>query len=296
MKMSIPRLVAGSLLLFLSLQGVQAAEDYAIRLSPPVKVGSKYGLEAKLNEVSKNVITVDGQQMRNETSEESWRFEGKVEVQEVDAKGTPTNLSVQVQKLTVTQAGNSSELLPSGSRLTVAVKEGKKVFEMGGKEAEPAVVKALREVITLNSENDPPDDVLFGTAERKKAGDSWPMNLEVLIQTLGKNGMELKPEDAKGSVSKLEEVVTMEGKKCLKISSNIEMQNFRPPMPTWMKVKQAKASVKSSGLFPVDGSGRLTATLDHLMSVKAEGADPGGKTMALHLERTLKGEKKFRYE
>ena len=56
----------------------------------------------------------------------------------------------------------------------------KTLFEIEGAPASGKVSKALDLVVNITS-GGPTDDDIFGTTERKKAGDSWPINKAVAI-------------------------------------------------------------------------------------------------------------------
>ncbi len=294
MKTPLLRFGATLLLAILSLGGLQAAEDYAIRLVPVEKPGSKYGIIGSVHEVKKLVILVEGKLAKQETMDEVRNFEADVEVAQVNGYGVATKLSVRVKKYTVTSAGETREALPKGSVITASVKEGKKVYLVNEQEAEVSVARALKEFITLYDAKGPKDDTVFGTQERKKVGDVWPIHGEMALKELAGKQMEVRAEDLSGE-AKLEGVVEVDGQKCLKISGKTAVKKLTMPMPGF-QVQKGTVEAVITGVYQVKDNRRMAATMGQKMEIRATGAAPDGRAIELTMETSIKGEKKFKHE
>lgn len=252
---------AVSVLLLLILAGELRAEDFAIRLEQPMKVGLKFELTGSASEVHRvRRIGADGQsvELGNELvlATNAWRLESKVEVTEVSAKGQPKALKVELKKLTRTRADKTEELLPAGTQITARLEKGTPAYFVNGQKVEAATGRALTEFLPVSEDDKPLDDEMFGTKDQKSVGETWKMNAAALAEAMRSKGVVVAKEDVSGT-SKLEEVTTVAGRKYLRVAGALKMdfKNAGAESPT-QKLKQGSVQGKFTGLFPVDPTGR----------------------------------------
>jgi hypothetical protein len=150
-----------------------SAQDYAIKMHQPLKVGQRYKFTAVGIESSENSMTSQERVLKNQKEELTLEMESQATVLAVDAKGRPTKESHTVVKLL--QGAGKEPMLAAGT-IVIASRPGRKtVFEIGGETATSAVAKALDLAVSITS-GGPTDDEIFGTTERKKVGDRWSVN------------------------------------------------------------------------------------------------------------------------
>ena len=104
-----------------------------------------------------------------------------VTVLAVDDKGKPSKLSLQIEKLTRTDDAGVKELVSKGSVVTVSMKDGIEVSEMDGHRLPLPTQEAITVILPLDP-NGPTDDELFGTSGRKKPGDHWDANTDLMVE------------------------------------------------------------------------------------------------------------------
>ena len=92
---------------------------------------------------------------------------------------------------------------------------------------DPDTEESLR-LLNLVSENPngPTDDEIFGSKERKKVGDRWEGNSELMAKELTHFGILVKKEDLK-STATLEKVVTVGKTECLQLSLRLRLRQAR---------------------------------------------------------------------
>src|SRR5688572_8530382 len=100
-------------------------------------------------------------------------MESEATVLAVDAQGRPTKESHTIVKLL--EGAGKKPMLPAGTKVIASRPGRETVFEIAGKPATDAVAKALDLAVEITS-GGPTDDEIFGTTERKKVGDRWPLN------------------------------------------------------------------------------------------------------------------------
>ncbi|MCD6049321.1 MAG: hypothetical protein K0Q55_724, partial [Verrucomicrobia bacterium] len=199
-------------------------------------------------------------------------------------------------KFTVKEEGTVREILPAGTSITAGLKDGKSTYQIKGEEAAQEVAVGLKTFVSVNDPNKPNDDDISGTKDKKKVGDTWPLNTEMAVKNFALNNLQLKKEDVSG-VSKLEGVVTEGDQKLLKISSKIDIKNVAPPLPPGMEVKKSTIQAEFSGLFPLNPAGpRVQSAESMKMDLKAQGKMPDGRMMEISVNSEQKSTKRMKFE
>lgn len=294
--MSMLRLGTILLLAVLSLGELLAAEDFAIRLVPAEKVGLKYQVTGRLNEFGRQTLVMEGNPTRQEAVTNIWNFEGKVEVLEVDSeRQVATKMTIAVKKMTLSQNGTSKEVLPEGSVITGSLKDGKKAFEVNGQALEASASRALKEFIYMYDKNESTDDVIYGTKDRKKVGDAWPINVEAARKALTDKDVNVTDDDLSGQ-TKVEAIEEVDGQKCIKVTGTMMLKKLMPKLPPGLVFQKGEGQTKVTTHYSLKDNRRVQAVLDYKMQIKANGTSPNGVVMEMTVENSLSGEKKFKYE
>jgi hypothetical protein len=223
-------------------------QDYPIKLHRPFKVGDKFRVEATGASKQTSSVTVDGEVVKSENIDFSAAYEAEETVLEVDEKGRATQLSIKISKLTRTEGDKTEEIAEQGTVVIAARPAKKKLFEISGRPADAKTVKTLDLFITVGGQG-PTDDEIFGTAERKKVGDTWGVDVKKAEADFQESaGGRL--EDLVGTV-KLDSVDKQAAGEVEKISALLTAK-FIPPFPPGVTLDDSSLELKTSGAYPVD--------------------------------------------
>ncbi|MCX5683207.1 MAG: hypothetical protein NT049_05920 [Planctomycetota bacterium] len=248
-------------------------QDYEIKMSRPVTVGQEYQVSATGREVQKATVTVNGQVVKNENQESSIEVEMAVKVLEIDKNGASSKASLAIVKCLEVKGETKTPLVPAGAVVVASLKDKEPVYEIAGQKVSPEAQQALSQVYTPGK-GGATDDQIMGTTERKKIGDRWALNSEFAAKDAAANGLDVKPEDIKGTVT-LEKIVKAGGTDCLQLAAEVNIARFVPPAPPGLVVEKGKMLAKMSGLFPVNASlGEVEKSETITISIVMKGAKP----------------------
>jgi hypothetical protein len=192
------------------------AEDFAIRLSHPSKVGERTSLSGSSRVDEEMVVTVSGNESRQE-KHATYRFAVTHTVLAVSARGNCSQAELTVQKLTREADGAITSPLKAGDVLSVRLKGAENVWELGGVPVAADVKEALLDVAAVEADDEPSDDEVFGTARRRSVGDTWPPNGELIAKRLAREGTSMTAKDVIGTV-------TLAGKRSLQGQPSLEVR------------------------------------------------------------------------
>jgi len=238
-------------------------QDYEVRFHRPAKVGDKEHLAASGHVVSRLSLKAGDKVIQAEAHDYTVECEGAATILEVDQKDEPAKFSLLVEKCTRTEApaaaagkpatekAVASELVPKGAVVVLASKGEETTVEVNGRPAAPEVQEALSEVFRISA-NAPTDDELFGTKERRKVGDQWAGNAELMSADLAKRGFVLKNAKVSSTIT-LEKVVKVGETDCLQVRGQFEGSGVEPSgLPPNLKIEQSAIRARFGGKFPVD--------------------------------------------
>lgn len=221
------------------------AQDYAIRLTRPLKPGDQIKLSVTGKQSQSTTQSIGDAAPKEQKQEIAVQLDGVEKVIEVDASGRETKMTITVDKFTLTQGGNTSDVVPKGSVITCSADGKKSVYEIDGKAADPDVAQALDMVVQL-AHGDPTDDEVLGTKEHKKKGDSWDINTDLAKTSLAAQMSGAELSDLSGKTT-LDDVAGDN----LKISSEMKAR-VKPPLPPQFTVDDSTLEAKYDGTFPID--------------------------------------------
>jgi hypothetical protein len=233
-----------------------AAQDFAIQLQRPVKVGDRYGLSANGSEEQVSKVQVNGQAVPPRSSALTVALTAKAEVLAVSLTGREMKTRFIITKATRTVESATGELMPAGTEIIAEHKGQRTEFIIDNMPASPDLAKALTVVISLEDDEAPGDDVIFGTKERKRVGDTWPVNsTEAAADFARRGGMKMDPKNMTGTTT-LSEVTKIDGQSTLVISAVMTIKEVSIPLPQGIAVQHSEFKATFSGAFPVDGTKR----------------------------------------
>ena len=205
-------------------------KDYEIKLHRPLKVGQQFK-ESAVGRCTKRQINQEpGTPPVIKKEEFTVELESEDKVLEVDKNGVPCRVALTVDKCDRLRGDERKPLLPKGAVLMASAGNvGSVSFEVEGKPVAPEVEDALQRVFQLNRDL-PTNDEVFGTARRRKVGDSWPINAEVFAKAITKQGLTVGPENVAGS-ARLVRTCRVDGADCLEAEVWTRIDLPRPEAP-----------------------------------------------------------------
>jgi hypothetical protein len=267
--------------------GDEGRRDYEIKLARPEKAGNEFHMAAVSHQSITTTLKGGSDPADQEVDESTVELDAAVKVLEVDKNGTPSKLTLTVEKGTGKKgAAPAATLLSEGTVVTAGLRDGKPVFEVGGRPVRPDVADALGLVVLLG-DGQATDDDAFGTTHRKKVGDEWPIDAAVAAKIAAKSNVIIAKENIKGAV-RLAKVEKVGETDCLHIQAQAVATQFTPPLPAGVTFDQGTFEARLAGKYPVGASARpLERSTEITMKVFSR-SKPDPRTPELAIDTTLK--------
>lgn len=267
---------------------VDAGKDYAIKLDRPLKAGDRFKVSSSGEITTAMKMTSGSNTLKEQTETMKATLEGEYKVVAVNEKGHPTSGTFTVSKwdgsidgqpVTEVQSGMIIEFIVDGKNVSIRSKDE----EFAGK------VKKLLEGVLPDAEEEhgATNDDIFGTKDRKKVGEKWPVNVAAAVKDLA-DMVKIDEKDMAGTVQ-LEKVVNVDGVPCLHVTGSIGISKVGGLLPPEAKVTSSKATMSLSGDLPVDVSltAPITETASLDCSIEADVQSPRGPVhMAMMMKAT----------
>jgi hypothetical protein len=265
-----------------------SAQEYEIKMTRAQKVGDKYDVTAKSVSSTKAKITVDGK-VEEKSQDVAIDLAGEVTVVQVDAKTKDqSRIKMKVKSANLVQGTAAAEpFLKAGDEVEVWHEGKEKVVTVNGNTADEELSSYLEPILSVHQDGDPSDDDVYGSKEKKKVGDTWPINKELLAKEIAASGMPLLADGIAG-LTKLVSVGKKDGVDCMKVEADITVKlNIPPPVPG-LKVSKGEVNVKQSGNFPIDTTkDPLDMALTRTMVMTAAGnVGPAGQQKNVQMDST----------
>lgn len=266
------------------------AADYDIRLHRPESVGDRTVVHATGLSSQQVRVLVDGVQQPNRDEKTAVYVEALAEVQGVTPAGKPTKIKLVIRKAQAGPETPSEALLPADAVVVVERVNGKTAFVDDKGAAYPKPVHQALSIVFSIGDGSTNDDQVFGTNEKKKPGDTWPVAADFAVQKLRDEGLPVDLANVKGTVSFLG-LVKDGGVECQNLSATMQMKDVAFPLPRGLKTTSSNLEIVFAGHFPVDiTKPRTQQSMSMDTQVEAAGKVPGpdGTEKAVSFTMTMK--------
>jgi hypothetical protein len=277
-------------------------ETFEIRLDRPSKVGEKYGVSSLVATKTVSKLTTEGEaEPRTVRDSVGINLEGEIEVLAVTPRGAELKVACTVSKCTVTDGGETHDVIPAGKVILAEWKDDKTAYavKLNGDKTAPIperLAGLLDDVLRISNPQDEGNDAVFGTKEKQKVGATWPVNAEAAVKELEREGMKVAAEDVSGS-TRLVEKTKAGGVDCLKIETKFKAKNAsgagKGPAKE-MTLEKGELSVSVTSVMPLDPA--LPPLSDSgALKVKSllKGKNPDGKAMTVEVDMDRSAETTF---
>jgi len=267
-----------------------SAADFGICLHRPESVGDRTVVHATGLSFQLVRILVDGVQQPNRDEKIAVDFEVAAEVQGVTPAGKPTKIKLVIRKAQAGPETPSEALLPADAVVVVERVNGKTAFVDDKGAAYPKPVHQALSIVFSIGDGSTNDDQVFGTNEKKKPGDTWPVAADFAVQKLRDEGLPVDLANVKGTVSFLG-LVKDGGVECQNLSASMQMKDVAFPLPRGLKTTSSNLEIVFAGHFPVDiTKPRTQQSMSMDTQVEAAGKVPGhdGTEKAVSFTMTMK--------
>lgn len=287
------RLLLASSLLAASVALSANATDYAIKLTRGQAVGERYRITTTASDEQVMTMKAEGQDLPRRADHLVVEMVAGCEVLALTPGGRVAKTKLTIEKLNRVAGGQSTELLPPGAEV-IAERLGQNTsYMVNGERASGPVAKALEITCPpMNSDSEATDQAVFGTSERKKVGDSWPINAAAAAADLAKRGVPADASNITGQAT-LAEVINQDGEPLLRITAYVTINGIKPPLPPGVEVQQSEMRADFSGLFPADVTKRPVQESMALNLAFSAGGTTQGKTMAMTMTKKTSRDSKF---
>jgi hypothetical protein len=261
------------------------AADYAVRLARSVAAGEKRLAVGSL-ESDDHLAGMKAGAASDQRQVATIHYVVATEILEVSARGNALRATLTVRRLTKESGGTTVELAKPGAVVSARLVGRERIFELAGARLGPDLQMALAAALPLHADDEPTDDDLFGTTQRRRVGESWPANAE-LFARFGAASVTFDPKDVAGTVT-LAAVKPVHGEPCLEVRWKLEARHgaFKAgSLPLGFSGATSSMSLTGSALVPVapalPPAGRETAIT---AIADISGASDSGASVSLHHE------------
>ena len=289
---------AGLFLLALATAPTLSADaSYVVRLTRPRRVGDRYRLEARGRMQERQRVTIGGKETGNEAKDLDVHLVAAARVLAVDSTSSPTRIEYAIESCRQTAAGKTDEVLAPGRRVVAEVRNGQTLFaDEAGEPLPPETRESLSAVLSAHVPESPTDDQIFGTRERKRVGDEWPINSDAAAHDLSKSGLSVLAANLKGT-ARLAAARKVDGVQALEISAKLHAEQMEIPTPGGVHLERAAMDGDFTGLFPADPESRvlLPDRVGFRMTFRMSGQKPDtGEKMTIELSMETSLENSYR--
>lgn len=262
------------LILFL-LTAVCYANDYQVKLDRLDKPGDRSSIDLFANQSMNMQVSANGQVIKQLDSQYTLKLTGVLSVIEVDDKNEASKILVKVTQCTKTEKGRWVPFLKEGDEVVVFRENGTTVTLVNGQTAEDSVAKVLRDVLAVHESSKPTDDDIFGTTNRVKEGEEWPVNLKLAASDFQSKDITISEESMTGK-AKLNRILEDQGTKCQEVTANVHVTSIGLPVPGF-KTDKSEMTVSFLGYFPLDlRKGKTYESVEMNIAIDGSSNQTGG--------------------
>ncbi len=246
----------------------------------PEKVGDVVKQRIEAEESMNMLITAGGEKLDGRVEEWKASIELSRKIDKVNEKGEATELTLEIQKFSVTRGEETKDELEAGTVVKATMKDGEETFVVNDEIVPESVGAILRSATEMSGEGNGDDNKAFGVDKPRKVGEEWELDIEEFLSTMPDDfPMSVDKDSIKGKV-KLVEIVGEGADKAGKLTSTFEMTiESMKGMPPGSDFKDSTMKVSLNGVFPLDTT-RQPTELEMTMKMDLAGTIPmpdGGK-------------------
>lgn len=267
------------------LTAVCYADDYEVKLDRADKPGDRSSIDLFANQSMNLQVSANGQVIKQQNSQYTLKLTGVLSVTEVDDKNEASKILVKVTQCTKTEKGRGVPFLKEGDEVVVFRENGTTMILVNGQTAEDSVAKVLRDVLTVHESSKPTDDDIFGTKNRVKEGEEWPVDLKLAAADFQSKDITISEESMTGK-AKLNRILEDQGTKCQEVTASVQVASIGLPVPGF-KTEKSEMTLSFLGYFPLDlRKGKTYESVEMKIAIEGSANQPGsnGQTITTRLK------------
>jgi hypothetical protein len=226
-------------------------QDYEIRLHRALNAGAKYRIVASGQAFERIDLFAGGKQVNQKEEGISFDLDATATALAVDPLGRPIHYTLLIEKLLASPDGGNRVTLERGTVITGRLEGQRVVLTVGDTPIDALAAKIIGILIPTPTTTGTDDDV-FGTRERKKVGDTWPINAEAAARYLSellKSG--IHDSNIKGETTLSRAGVGAAGEVVM-IGGTFSIDGFSLTLPEGEKILKGRMNASYLGQLPTD--------------------------------------------
>jgi hypothetical protein len=238
--------------LFLFASTSVLGEDFEIRIVRQMKVGERVEVNGSAQVSEHAVTSAMGNVVQENKKEFEAEFVGVLEALGVNDEKNVIKYRITVNRCLMTPKGaeEPEELLASGTEVVAELVEKEESYTVDGEDVSPQAKKVLGLFVDFRKQTIDEDET-FGTKERKKVGDSWPIDAEKTARSAKDDDIEVEAADIEGSTTVVDRL-DVDGVPCLEMRTLLKIKKIAPPLPPSLKIEKSGIEADFQAHFPVD--------------------------------------------
>jgi len=227
--------------------------DYPIKLYRPQPVGSEHRMVVTGSFEDTADVNSEGKSRGPKIDSYTLEIDATIKVLSSDPDALGPISQLTIAKATKTKDGKTEEFLSVGTVVVEKRSADKTEFFLGDS-AVNATAAYLLQIGELSAGLDPrSDETSFGTQDRKRVGDSWPINAGAAAAYFTRLKMACKPGNIVGSAT-LKEVSGAGNEMLLTIVSTTSINDIRMELPAGFTLHTCNGKMTSTSIMPVEAA------------------------------------------
>jgi hypothetical protein len=270
-------------------------EDFPIVMSRDDKVGDRYAMVASGQAVQRTILNVDGKDQAPQLMVIEVTVSAKGEVMGITAHGREQKTKYTIDKATLVANGMQKEMLPPASVIIAERAANKLSITKDGAPLAEDLTKMFEVVLPVYDETAKRDDAVYGVKERKKLGDTWPIDANAALgDALAKINAPFGESAFSGQVALAERVERADGF-FLRLNGDMKIAATSLQLPAGVVAKKGSMRTTFSYLLPVDAK-KKRASQKTLLESHVEGdGTVQGKAVVMSIDMKKVLEIEFNY-
>ncbi|MHC4910581.1 MAG: hypothetical protein ACYTF9_12760, partial [Planctomycetota bacterium] len=233
-------------------QGQETAYD--IVMTRPFEIGQRFHYRGEGMFMQKTGGVVLGQEDTTPPRKYVMRMESRMTVGAVDDKGRALGAVHVIESCVMTQDGRAVRTFRPGSVLKVTRDEFETEYEIDGAMA-AGEEKMMFELLASLDANGATEDEMYGTAQPRLVGETWPISSERMAADFQKQTAQSISVEQIAGETRFVEVTEHDGQRCARLHTEFTTTDFIPgleALPADAELLAAGMAAQFEGLYPVD--------------------------------------------